>query len=181
MCAYIYVQFLKLSTPIHCLFVCNSSTHTPTHTHHTHTQVGDEASILPTKLFQYLEHSLSSSVVTTEYLKRGATSTSRADDIVVNTFMTFFAYLFGNYKMHLKATSKGKEFQRSEFIETFSSKSTKRVSKWTCNMVVIGILLAICMLVQFLEAFQMTQMFENFLEQRENPAKEDTTAQSMSF
>ena len=31
---------------------------------------------------------------------------------------------------------------------------------------------------QFLEAFHMTQMFENFIEERENPAKAETTAQS---
>ncbi len=34
-------------------------------------------------------------------------------------------------------------------------------------------------MAQFLEAFQMSQLFENFIEQRENPAKEETTAQSM--
>jgi hypothetical protein len=33
--------------------------------------------------------------------------------------------------------------------------------------------------LQFLEAFQMTQMFENFIEQRENPSKAATVSESL--
>jgi hypothetical protein len=33
--------------------------------------------------------------------------------------------------------------------------------------------------LQFLEAFQMTQMFENFIEQRENPNKAATVSESL--
>ena len=35
-------------------------------------------------------------------------------------------------------------------------------------------------LFQFLEAFHMTQLFENFIEQRENPSKAETVAASKS-
>jgi hypothetical protein len=55
--------------------------------------------ILPTKLFQFLEHSLSSAVVSGEYSKKSsdAAARSRADEVLVNTFMTFFAYLYGEF------------------------------------------------------------------------------------
>lgn len=63
-------------------------------------QIGDETSILPSKLFQFLEGKLSSSTITSEYSKkspaRKGAGVSKADEIVVNTFMTFFAYLYGN-------------------------------------------------------------------------------------
>ncbi len=47
-------------------------------------------------LFQFLEGKLSSSIITSEYGRKakGATPT-KADEIVVTTFMTFFAYLYG--------------------------------------------------------------------------------------
>ena len=56
----------------------------------------------------------------------------------------------------LNPATRERELQRSEFIHKFSSKSTRR----------------------FLEAFLRTQMFEEFIEQRENPNKAETTAQS---
>ena len=62
-------------------------------------QIGDEGSILPSKLFQFLEGKLGASVITSEYSKKASakkgSSTSKADELVVNTFMTFFAYLYG--------------------------------------------------------------------------------------
>ena len=56
----------------------------------------------------------------------------------------------------LNPATRERELQRSEFIHKFSSKSTRR----------------------FLDAFLRTQMFEEFIEQRENPNKAETTAQS---
>jgi len=113
-----------------------------------HLQIGDESSILPTKLFQYLEHSLGSSVISAEYIKKAASATSgRADEIVVNTFMTFFAYLYGRYDAHMKVVDKStnaKEFQRAEFVKTFSSKSTRRVSL----LKVLAKIQSICVLLQ---------------------------------
>ena len=49
-----------------------------------------------------MEHSLGSAVVSGEYSKKSidAASRSRADEIVVNTFMTFFAYLYGKWYMN---------------------------------------------------------------------------------
>jgi len=69
--------------------------------------VGDETSILPSKLFQFLEAKLSSSTISTEYSgkspsRKGATAGNKADEIVVNTFMTLFAYLYGNYILDSK-------------------------------------------------------------------------------
>jgi len=125
-------------------------------------KIGDETSILPSKLFQYLEHSLSSSVISSEYQKSPSRRPhpSRADEIVVNTFMTFFVYLYGDYRRHLKTVNPAAgvmEFQKKDFVKSFSSKSIRR----------------------FLGAFHLTQMFENFIEQRENPAKAEMAAQSL--
>jgi len=47
--------------------------------------------------------------------------------------------------------------QKKDFVKSFSSKSIRR----------------------FLGAFHLTQMFENFIEQRENPAKAEMAAQSL--
>jgi len=65
-------------------------------------QIGDEASILPSKLFEFLEGKLGASVISTEYPKKPAASkkasnTTKADELVVNTFMTFFAFLYGEW------------------------------------------------------------------------------------
>jgi hypothetical protein len=122
-------------------------------------KIGDEVSILPSKLFQYLEHALSSSVIAGDYHKSPSKRTTpcRADEIIINTFMIFFVYLYGDYKRYMKSGSDGTvEFQKKEYERKFSSKSIRR----------------------FLEAFHMTQMFDSFIEERENPLKADTTAQS---
>lgn len=123
-------------------------------------KIGDETSILPNKLFQFLEHSLGSSVISSEFRKSPSHRSGRADEIIVNTFLTFFVYLYGNYSQYMKVVNGSTgacELQRSDFVKQFSSKSIKR----------------------FLEAFHLSQMFENFIEERENPIKRETAAQSM--
>ena len=70
-------------------------------------QIGDEESILPSKLFQFLEGKLGASVISSEYSRRSSrkeSNSSKADELVVNTFMTFFAYLYGECVLCKKQT-----------------------------------------------------------------------------
>ena len=101
----------------------------------------------------------------------------------------------GDYKSFMSVTNPArgeKEFRRKDFVKKFSSKSTKRVSnvlqererkrereRERVHMHSVSNLHTHSRSLQFLEAFQMTQMFENFIEQRENPSKAATVSESL--
>ncbi|XP_003388654.1 PREDICTED: DENN domain-containing protein 2A-like [Amphimedon queenslandica] len=120
----------------------------------------DESSILPNKVSQFLIHMLDAAIIKNAYSRPDRKGHARADEIIVNAFMTVFAYFFGEYKQYMSVKdtkTRMRELQKKDFVSSFNSKSTKR----------------------FLNAFMMTQMFDKWIEEREDPRKSAAVAEGL--